>query len=221
MDDNSSTLLRQRPKPPPTAANQIQPTFTSPASANPSTAVNEQQPDNARVEQSLSQVTTLPNTPTFGQLLDDAELDWDQRFSEEPLTEQRFFSQFLSKAFFPQYNRLQATVAANPIMAADQMPTNLATSQLTIAYSPMELQYPLGDNMAASNSQGSNCTVFSNHTMEQASHERHAFEGDGDWDEFVDTAKRANNWGSDDPHLEVLWGFEYWSQEMLALASNT
>jgi len=183
------------------AADQIQPTFTSPASANPGTAANEQQPDNAQAGQPLTPRTVRSNMPNNEQLLDDAEIDWDELFSEQHLTEQDFTDKFISEDSFLQYNPLLGLAAAAPSMTVDHIPTNLATNQPTISHSPPALQYPLGDNMEADRSQSDNYSAFFNQAMQQANHKRHPFERDGDWDEFVDTAKHANNWGPDDPHL--------------------
>ena len=203
MGPDSTTLPDQVPATVPSGVGQIQPTSTSQASANPSTVANEQQLDNAGAGQQLDQTTAGSSAPNNEQPLDDnVELDWDKLFSD-PSSNVDFLHDFFDEKFFLQYNPLLAMEAAGPSMAADETLPNLVTSvQPTRDPSPPALQYPPGGNMPAASTQGRrNYRAFFNQTMQQASHEHHPFEGDDDWNEFIDTAKRANNWGPDDPHL--------------------
>lgn len=141
--------------------------------------------------------------PNNAHRLDGAQIDVGQLFSEQHSTENGFYSQIFSEDFFLQHDSLPAMTTADSSVAADQTATNLAICQPTVTHSPAALKYPPGGNMAASSCQGDNdCAVF-NQTMQQVSHLNHPFEGDDDWDEFVDTTKRANNWDQHDPRLRI------------------
>ena len=208
MDLETSTLPHQRPTTLPSTADQIQPNPISPTSANPITATNEQHLDNAGAEQPVVQMTAGSSMSNDEQPVDDDgdddyKIDFDALL-DESLSGESFSDEFFSANFFLQYNPLLAMEATDPNLNANQMPTNLVTNQPTINHSPPALQYPPGGIWPTESTRGGNNNAFFNQTMQQVSHERHPFEGDGDWDEFINTAKGANNWGPDDPHLEDL-----------------